>query len=259
MGQIVGVVFNNGTRRTLCDANNFDLKKGMLVIVGSGKEKAIGEVYCICNVEKKKLSKRPEKIIGIATLEDKKNYKKNIKDAELAIIECNKLIKKHKLEMRLVGAYFTFDRKQLVFHFLSENRVDFRELAKDLAQIYKTRIELRQIGVRDRAREVGGLGLCGRELCCAKLLDEFDSISINMAKNQNLALTPSKINGACGRMLCCLKYENEIYKENRKVLPFEGDKIKTKEIEGKVISVDVLSKIYYVETEGQEIVKIKVE
>ncbi|MDD4035817.1 MAG: regulatory iron-sulfur-containing complex subunit RicT [Bacilli bacterium] len=259
MTNIVGVVFNKGAKKQFYDSNNLDLKKGMLVIANSDQGQQVGEVYCITNIKDRKLSASLEKITRIATSADKKTYEKNMKDADLAINECNKLIKKHKLEMKLVGAYFTFDRKQLIFHFLAENRVDFRELAKDLAQIYKTRIELRQIGVRDKAKETGGLGLCGRALCCSKFLNEFDSISINMAKNQNLALTPSKINGVCGRMLCCLKYENEIYKENRKKLPAEGDKIKTKDVEGKVVSVDVLAKSYYVETKEKELVKVQVE
>lgn len=259
MSNIIGVVFDNDTKKHFYDSNNLDLKKGMLVIVNSGKEQLIGEVHCISHVGDRKFSMQLEKIVRIATPEDELVYEKNKKDAELAIVECNKLIKKHKLEMKLVGAYFTFERRQLIFHFLAENRVDFRELAKDLAQIYKTRIELRQIGVRDKAKGIGGLGLCGRALCCCKFLEEFDSISINMAKNQDLALTPSKINGACGRMLCCLKYENETYKENRKVLPAEGDKIKDKGIEGRVVSVDVLSKSYFVETKEHELIKVKVE
>ena len=149
--------------------------------------------------------------------------------------------------MQIIDASFTFDRDQLMFYFLSDSRVDFRELAKALASIYKTRIELRQVGVRDRAKEAGGLGLCGRCLCCSQFLYDFDSVSINMAKNQNLSLNPSKINGVCGRLLCCLKYENECYCEYRKGMPDVGDKVETEDGIGKVVSIDVISGKYKVE------------
>ena len=158
--------------------------------------------------------------------------------------------------MKIIDANYTLNREQLLFHFLADNRIDFRVLAKDLASIYKTRIELRQVGVRDKAKNIGGLGLCGCSLCCSKFLNEFDSVSINMAKNQNISLNPSKINGACGRLLCCLKYEDETYEELRKELPKVGKIVETKQGQGKVISIDVLGKSYNVDVEKVGIVKV---
>ena len=159
--------------------------------------------------------------------------------------------------MKIIDANYTFDREQLLFRFLADDRVDFRQLAKDLGSIFKTRIELRQVGIRDKAKEIGGIGPCGRKLCCSNFLTEFDSVSINMAKNQNLSLNPSKINGVCGRLLCCLKYENDNYTEYKKNLPDLGNKIKTKEGEGKVVSVDVFKRKYRVLlNETNEIIEI---
>lgn len=151
------------------------------------------------------------KIIRIATEQDIKNNEKNGKDCLLAIEKCQELINHYHLNMKIVSASFTLDRKQLLFNFTSDERVDFRSLAKDLGSLYRTRIELRQIGARDKASIIGGIGPCGRLLCCSKFLYNFESVSINMAKNQNIALNPSKINGVCGRLLCCLKYEDDDY------------------------------------------------
>ena len=144
--------------------------------------------------------------------------------------------------MNIISADFTFDKTQLLFSFVSDERVDFRELAKKLASIYHTRIELRQVGARDKAKEIGGVGVCGQKICCTRFLDHIDAISMNMAKNQNLALNPSKINGLCGRLLCCLQYEDETYLECSKGMPSVGDEIKTSNGVGKVTSVDVLNR-----------------
>lgn len=160
--------------------------------------------------------------------------------------------------MKLVNVSFSFDRKQLIFKFISDDRIDFRNLAKELARIYKTRIELRQIGVRDKAKEIGGCGQCGQQLCCTRMLNNFNSVSINMAKNQNIALNPNKINGVCGRLLCCLKYEDECYKECRKELPKIGKEIITAKGKGKVVFVDPLSKKYNILTEDKDIVECDV-
>ena len=154
--------------------------------------------------------------------------------------------------MRLLDATFTLDRKQLTFNFIADERVDFRNLVKDIAAKYKTRIELHQMGVRDKSKEIGGLGQCGRELCCSKFLNGMETISINMAKNQNIALNPSKINGACGRLLCCLAYEDEVYSEHRKGLPKMGSIVKTDDGEGKVVALDVLNKKYTVNINGDK-------
>ena len=166
------------------------------------------------------------------------------------------MVEKEKLNMMILESNYTFDRNQLLFTFLADNRVDFRNLAKNLGSKFKTRIELRQVGVRDKAREVGGYGCCGRPLCCSKFLTDFDSVSINMAKTQNIALNPTKINGVCGRLLCCLKYENDTYKEYGKNLPKIGKKVKTEQGEGKVISTDILKQTYRVDVKDYGIVEV---
>ena len=158
--------------------------------------------------------------------------------------------------MKLVDVNYTFERTQLFFTFIANDRVDCIDLAKELAKIYKTRIELRQIGPRDKAKEIGGLGPCGRPLCCSSYLYTFDNITINMAKNQNIALNPNKINGACGRLLCCLSYEDDTYSELKKDLPKVGDIINKDGISGKVISVDVIKKTYRIETKDKEIIEL---
>ena len=160
--------------------------------------------------------------------------------------------------MKLIDSYYTFDRKQLVFQFLADNRVDFRELAKQLAAIYKTRIELRQVGVRDKAKEVSGIGQCGRKVCCSTFLSDLDSVGIAQVKNQNLALNPAKINGLCGRLLCCLKYEDDLYSLYRKDLPEVGDKISNKEVTGTVISIDIPRRKYVIMTEDNNKIEIEV-
>ena len=155
--------------------------------------------------------------------------------------------------MNIVNAQFNLDRSQLLFNFIADGRIDFRELAKKLASIYHTRIELRQIGARDKAKEVGGIGVCGGELCCLRFLKKIDAISMNMAKNQNLALNPSKINGACGRLLCCLAYEDEAYIEAAKKMPKIGDKIDTSAGEAQVVSVDIINQRGKVMINGEKV------
>ena len=181
-------------------------------------------------------------IIRIADKDDENNYHSLLKESSKALEKCRELVRKLDLNMNVINADFTFDKTQLIFSFVSDERVDFRELAKKLASIYHTRIELRQIGARDKAKEVGGVGVCGQNICCARFLDHIDAISMNMAKNQNLALNPSKINGLCGRLLCCLQYEDETYQECGKGMPNVGSTYKTQNGEGKVISVDVLNR-----------------
>lgn len=181
-------------------------------------------------------------ILRKATSEDEETYYKLLKESNIALSKCRELVSKLELNMNVINAEFTFDRGQLLFSFVADERIDFRELAKKLAGIYHTRIELRQIGARDKAKEIGGYGVCGRKICCQRFLNHIDAISMNMAKNQNLALNPSKINGLCGRLLCCLQYEDEAYQECSYNLPLVGDVIKTKNGEGKVISVDILNR-----------------
>ena len=194
------------------------------------------------------------KVLRLVNKEDKKTLKDNNIIAEKALADAKKVSSSLNLNMNFVDAYYYFDRSQLVFSFLAEDRVDFRELAKKLASKYKTRIELRQVGVRDKAKKIGGLGPCGLFLCCNSFLTDFNSVSINMAKNQMLALNPSKINGICGRLLCCLGYENDTYTELKKDLPKIGLVADTSMGMGKVVSVDIFKKTYSVDLKEKGIV-----
>lgn len=247
MLKVIGVTFKNRGKIYDCLTNFFEVKMGDQVIVETEKGIFFGDVVTeIKNITDDRLKNASYSIKRIATSDDVKKNKKNIFDSKKALYKCRELVEKYKLNMYIIDSNYTHDRNQLFFRFMAENRVDFRNLAKDLANIYKTRIELRQIGVRDRAKEIGGYGQCGKCLCCSKFMNDFDSISINMAKTQNIALNPSKINGICGRLLCCLKYENEIYKEFSKGMPQLNKRIKTIKGEGKVISVDILKGTYKV-------------
>lgn len=192
-------------------------------------------------------------IIRISTKSDYETYLKNLKDAELALKECRKIVKELNLDMQMINATYTFDRNQLIFNFLADERIDFRELARKLASAYRTRIELRQIGPRDKAREVGGIGTCGEKLCCAKFLNHLESVSMNMAKNQGIALNPSKINGVCGRLLCCLAYEEEEYLACNKGLPEIGEYVETNKGKGPVISKNILARSYKVLVNNEKV------
>lgn len=198
------------------EIENIDAKKGKQAVVEMARGLILVELASDVLNKKGEYIEVSGKTIRVATPQDIKNHEKNEYDCVKAMDKCKELVDKYKLNMNVVSCSFTLDRKQLLFNFTSDERVDFRNLAKDLGGIYKTRIELRQIGARDKASIVGGVGPCGRMLCCSKFLYNFESVSINMAKNQNIALNPSKINGACGRLLCCLKYEDEDYKAARK-------------------------------------------
>lgn len=258
MIDVVGVEFKDNGRIYYFSPNGLDLNKNVNVVVETERGLQFGKVVAENRKMKKDDLNLPlKKVLRKTTKEDYLAYKKNSSDSKKAFKKCKELIKKYDLKMNLIDASFTLDRKQLLFHFTADERIDFRKLARDLATIYKTRIELRQIGVRDKAREIGGIGPCGRLLCCTRFLYYFDSVSINMAKNQSLALNPNKISGSCGRLLCCLTYENEEYSKARQGLPEIGDTIKTKEGEGKVISVDILNKKYKVEIENNGIIEME--
>ena len=209
---VVAVKFDNKKEVNYFKNEKLKLKKNLTVIVDSDRGYLFGTIVDIIDdVEGFNLDSLYE-VIRISSKRDYLHYLDNIKDEKNAIEKCNELIKEYELNMTIIDASYNFDRSQLLYRFVADERVDFRNLAKDLGGIFKTRIELRQIGIRDKAKEVGGYGPCGRMLCCSSFLTSFDSISINMAKNQNLLLNPSKINGVCGRLLCCLKYENDDYK-----------------------------------------------
>lgn len=228
----VGVRINDVGKIIFVDINNLELENGLAVIVEFDK----GLQYAtVVDFFKKNENSVTGKVIRIATKKDYLQYLKNQELAEKALVDCKKMVQKNKLNMSIIDAVYSFDRNQLVFRFLSDERVDFRQLAKTLGAKLKTRIELRQIGVRDKAKEIGGIGPCGRQLCCSTFLTSFSTVSINMAKNQGLALNPSKINGVCGRLLCCLNYENEEYTKIKKNISEVGKKTNVKNKEGKAV------------------------
>ena len=248
MLRIVGITFNKKGRVYNFDATNFDLSIGDNVIVETEKGLQYGTVVS----EPKEISENEysyplKEVIRFATKKDNQTNSKNNQDASKALVKAREIVEELKLDMNILDASFTFDRKQLLFNFLADERIDFRELAKRLAAIYRTRIELRQIGVRDKAKEVGGLGPCGRMLCCNTFLTDLNSVTINMAKNQLLALNPTKINGACGRLLCCLAYEDVVYTKLRENLPDIGEYYKDKNVSGNVTNIDILAQKIYVE------------
>ena len=247
MIDVIGVSFKEKGRIYYFNPNHLKIKKNITVIVETEKGLQFGKTETdIVKMDERMFKTALKLVVRIASREDYETNKKNIKDAKDALKKARSLSEEKGLKMQIIDAAYTFDRDQLIFRFISDNRVDFRELVKELAYQYKTRIELRQVGVRDKAKEIGGIGSCGRCFCCSKFLSDFDSVSINMAKNQNLSLNPSKINGACGRLLCCLKYEDECYSTCRKNLPEVGSRIKIKEGEGMVISLNVLEKSFVV-------------
>lgn len=237
MSKVYGVVFNGLNKKYYYESEE-DLALDTLVIVNT--ERGL-QLVKVAEILDKKLEENLDKIERVATDEEYDDYLNNLKDADRALKKCIEFAKELELDMNVVNAQFNLDRSQLLFNFTADARVDFRELAKKLASIYHTRIELRQIGARDKAKEIGGIGVCGGELCCLRFLKKIDTISMNMAKDQNIALNPSKINGACGRLLCCLLYEDEAYIEAAKKLPKVGEKIKTKLGESQVVSVDIIN------------------
>lgn len=248
MAKVVKVSFKENGPSYYFKINNQNLNIGQTVLVETDRGNQFGKTVSeVIDIDISVLNSPLKKIIRVATKKDIQIKLKNEMDAKDALKVCRQLTKKYDVKLSAIDASYTFNRDQLIFHFIADSRVDFRELAKALASKYRTRIELRQVGVRDKAKQVGGVGSCGQELCCHRFLKEFDSVSINMAKNQNIALNPTKINGTCGRLLCCLKYENETYTENRKALPKIGTKIKIDEGEGTVVSVDLLGETYTVD------------
>lgn len=251
MLNIVGIEFKENGKVYYFNAKDLELKINDNVIVETERGLQFGKVVTDIKQVSNKVGNTLNEVLRIASKDDHFQHIKNLEDAEKALAKATKIAKDLDLDMRFTEVCYTFDRNQLILYFLSENRVDFRELAKQLASIYRTRIELRQIGVRDKAKKISGIGPCGRELCCASFLNDLDAVSIAMAKNQNLALNPTKINGLCGRLFCCLTYEDDIYTENREGMPEVGNRIKTKEGEGEVISVDILNRKYTINVENE--------
>ena len=253
MKSIVGVRFKKPGKVYFFDSNGIELKLGDSVIVETSMGKELGTIAVINRqIDEKNQSEALKKIIKKASNEDIKHQKENAKKEKEAFENCKKKIKEHNLEMDLVEARYLFDNSKLIFYFTAEGRVDFRDLVKDLASIYKTRIELRQIGVRDQIKRLGGNGICGRELCCCSFLNDFDTVSIKMAKEQNLSLNTAKITGNCGRLMCCLKYEQNVYDDKMKKLPHPGAIVKTEEGEGVVDTVEVLREILRVKFKDED-------
>lgn len=241
MKNIVGVRFKKLGKIYFFNPKGIPVKKGDFVIVETVQGEEYGEVL-IANrhVEDEQILKPLKTVIRIATPKDKKTAEDCKKKEKEAFKVCEKKIKEHGLEMTLTDVEYKFDNSKILFYFTADGRVDFRELVKDLAAIYKTRIELRQIGVRDEVKRIGGNGVCGRELCCCSFLRNFETVSIKMAKEQNLSLNPAKVSGNCGRLMCCLKYEEEAYKDKLKRLPNVGAIVKTEEGVGEVEGVETL-------------------
>ena len=242
MRNIYGVKFKPNGKIYHFNAEKLECPINVTVIVRTERGEQFGKVVMKVNETDLKTSiEEISPIIRIATKNDYKKHLSLLKEQEEAMNYAKEMANELNLNMRFMDSSFTFDRKQLLLNFLADERIDFRELAKRMASKFKARIELRQIGARDKAKEIGGIGVCGGELCCLRFLKKIDTISMNMAKDQNIALNPSKINGACGRLLCCLLYEDEVYIEAAKKLPKVGEKIKTKLGEAQVVSVDIIN------------------
>ncbi len=253
MKTIVGIKFKKPGKTYYFDPNELQLSPGDKVIVETALGDEYGEVI-IGNkdVQEESLTNPLKKVIRVATPKDTKSYNEYKSKEADALKKCQDKIEKHKLDMKLVDAEYKFDGSKLIFYFTADGRIDFRELVKDLAAIFKTRIELRQIGVRDEIRRIGGNGPCGRELCCCAFLGNFETVSIKMAKEQNISLNPSKISGCCGRLMCCLKYEQNVYEEKLSRLPKIGAIVDTEEGEGEVCGIETLKEIVKVKLNDGE-------
>ena len=241
MANIIGVRFKKPGKIYFFDPDGKRVYRGQHVIVETAMGKEYGEVM-IANrqLPDEKIVAPLKKIIRIATEKDKRQNEQNRKDEKEAFKICEEKIKEYKLDMKLMDVEYKFDKSKLLFFFTADGRIDFRDLVKDLASVFKTRIELRQIGVRDEVRRLGGNGVCGRELCCCSFLGNFETVTIKMAKEQNVSLNPSKISGNCGRLMCCLKYEQEVYEDKLKKLPGIGSIVQTDDGKGEVCGVETL-------------------
>jgi len=255
MYHVIGIRFKKACKIYYFEAEDI-YKKGEKVIVETSRGQEIGEVVMENrDAEEKEIVHPLKKVQRRANQEDLKHQEENQKLEEQAFNKCLERIYAHKLDMKLVGVEYTFDRSKIIFYFTAEGRVDFRELVKDLAAIFKTRIELRQIGVRDEAKIIGGMGPCGRTFCCATFIEEFESVSIRMAKSQNLSLNPTKISGVCGRLMCCLKFEMDTYEEVSEAYPDTGDHVITPDGEGNVVSVNIVKNAVQVELKDSTRIK----
>jgi cell fate regulator YaaT (PSP1 superfamily) len=250
---VVGVRFKKAGKIYYFDPGDLSIEKDDFVIV----ETVRGVEYGKAVVPRKQVEEHDvvlplKKVVRIADHKDRMIVEENKQAAQEAYDVCNEKVNGHQLDMKLVDVEYTFDRNKVIFYFTADGRVDFRELVKDLAAIFRTRIELRQIGVRDEAKMLGGIGPCGRMLCCSTFLGDFDPVSIKMAKDQNLSLNPTKISGLCGRLMCCLKYENDEYEAAKEQLPDLGEIIQTPQGRGKVVGLNILERVLQVELKEQD-------
>ncbi|WP_044736577.1 stage 0 sporulation family protein [Geobacillus kaustophilus] len=248
MYTVVGVRFKKAGKIYYFDPGDAVIPVGEFVIVETARGIEYGKVV-IANkqVDENDIVLPLKKVIRVANEKDKWIVEENKKAAREAYDICLRKVEEHGLEMKLVDVEYTFDRNKVIFYFTADGRVDFRELVKDLASIFRTRIELRQIGVRDEAKMLGGIGPCGRMLCCSTFLGDFEPVSIKMAKDQNLSLNPTKISGLCGRLMCCLKYENEEYETAKEQLPDLGEYVETPHGFGKVVGLNILERVLQIE------------
>ena len=247
MYKVVGVRFKKAGKIYYFDPLDYELNVDDYVIVETARGIEYGKIaIAVREVGENDVVLPLRKIIRPAKNGDLDKVEENRHDAQIAFSTGVGKIEEHKLEMKLVDVEYTFDRNKVVFYFTAEGRVDFRNLVKDLASIFRTRIELRQIGVRDEAKMLGGIGPCGRMLCCSTFLGDFEPVSIKMAKDQNLSLNPSKISGLCGRLMCCLKYENDDYEQAKELMPDVGTRVDTPEGPGKVVGLNLLERLLQV-------------
>lgn len=249
---VVSVKFKKDGKGYYFDALELELNVGDYVLVETEKGIQFGIIKEVnLDIETLKLKTDLKPVIKKATKKDYDNYLRNLKDASKVVADTKIKVEKDNIPMRIVDAMFTFDKKHLVINFIADERIDFRDLVKDLASKYKTHIELHQMGVRDKAKEIGGMGQCGLPLCCSTFKGNIDGISINMAKNQNISLNPSKINGCCGRLLCCLSYEDDVYSELKENLPKINDEIEIDDSKGKVVKIDILKRKVVIDVDGE--------
>ena len=259
MVEVIGVRFKDVGKVYYFDPGDLKMKKGDRTIVETARGIECGEVAMANReVEDANVVFPLKKVIRIATPEDLKRVAENEKKQKEAFSICEKKIAEHKLDMKLVDVEYTFDNNKILFYFTAEGRVDFRNLVKDLASVFRTRIELRQIGVRDEAKMLGGLGVCGKPFCCSTFLGEFQPVSIKMAKEQGLSLNPTKISGTCGRLMCCLKYEQEAYEDLLRRTPKNGALVQTPEGKGVVVEQNLLTGILKVRLDKEPEVAPKV-
>jgi cell fate regulator YaaT (PSP1 superfamily) len=250
---VVGVRFKKAGKIYYFDPGELAIRKDDFVIVETVRGVEFGRVVTpVKQVGENDVVLPLKKVVRIADQKDRLIVDENRSAAKEAYDVCGQKVNEHQLDMKLVDVEYTFDRNKVIFYFTADGRVDFRELVKDLASIFRTRIELRQIGVRDEAKMLGGIGPCGRMLCCSTFLGDFDPVSIKMAKDQNLSLNPTKISGLCGRLMCCLKYENDEYEAAKEALPDLGEIINTPNGRGKVVGLNILERVMRVEFSGQE-------